>query len=349
MTSADAVRADAAVADDVWQPSYPVPKDEEARLAALRRPSRFSIRPRTNGSSAFRAWRRVCSICPVARITFVDEDRVWFKSCVGMQASQAPRGIAICSYAIMESRAVRGHRSGRAPHFRRQPAGVLRPEIPVLCRCADHAAGRVPGSARCAFSTPSRIRNFRARTALALADIAEIVVHELDLHRRLAEGEAALARSKSALDLARNTKRRFLAAVNHELRTPLNAISGFSQLMADEVHGPLGEARYKGYVNLIRDAGERLKTLIDHVIAYSSAGADEEALLEFDVATEEFLEACCLDLKGECAEREIKMTCRVSPEAPRFIRLDQMRAGEVVRQLANNGHHREPVGRGNRA
>lgn len=55
-----------------------------------------------------------------------------------------------------------------------------------------------------------------------------------------------------------------MARVNHELRTPLNAVIGFSEVMALEMFGPLGNERYQEYVGYIRDsASEVLKSAED--------------------------------------------------------------------------------------
>ncbi|KAB2940153.1 sensor histidine kinase KdpD [Hyphomicrobium sp.] len=55
-----------------------------------------------------------------------------------------------------------------------------------------------------------------------------------------------------------------MARINHELRTPLNAVIGFSEVMALEMFGPLGNERYQDYVRYIRDsAGELLKSAED--------------------------------------------------------------------------------------
>ena len=48
---------------------------------------------------------------------------------------------------------------------------------------------------------------------------------------------------------ANQSKTEFLANMSHELRTPLNAINGFSDIMKKELFGPLGDPRYKEYVN----------------------------------------------------------------------------------------------------
>lgn len=55
-----------------------------------------------------------------------------------------------------------------------------------------------------------------------------------------------------------------MARINHELRTPLNAVVGFSEVMALNMFGPLGNARYEEYVRHIRDsAGDLLKSAED--------------------------------------------------------------------------------------
>ena len=60
----------------------------------------------------------------------------------------------------------------------------------------------------------------------------------------------SLAKPKRLLDEARIkaeaanlAKSKFLANMSHELRTPLNAIMGFSEMIKDEVLGPVGNER----------------------------------------------------------------------------------------------------------
>ena len=47
--------------------------------------------------------------------------------------------------------------------------------------------------------------------------------------------------AKEAAEAANRAKSKFLASMSHELRTPLNAIIGFSELMKEQIIGPLAD------------------------------------------------------------------------------------------------------------
>lgn len=63
---------------------------------------------------------------------------------------------------------------------------------------------------------------------------------------------------------------RLTAHMSHELRTPLNAILGFSELMSNEVFGPLGASCYASYVRDIHNSGISLLKSADDALAITS-------------------------------------------------------------------------------
>jgi len=58
-----------------------------------------------------------------------------------------------------------------------------------------------------------------------------------------------------------------ISSMGHDLRTPLNAIIGFSDMMQQEMHGPLGSDRYQTYATHIRDSGLALLSAIEITLA----------------------------------------------------------------------------------
>ena len=80
-------------------------------------------------------------------------------------------------------------------------------------------------------------------------------------HERVAEAEA---------DLVERTN--FFAGLGHDLKTPLNAIIGFSELMKEEVRGPLPEA-YKEYPAIIHESSRDLMLLVDDILDLAKSEA----------------------------------------------------------------------------
>jgi signal transduction histidine kinase len=99
------------------------------------------------------------------------------------------------------------------------------------------------------------------------ASPASFEASEIDLERetqsRLAQS-ASVRRPRAAFEQKDRAWTDLMARVSHDLRTPLNAVMGFSEIMALEMFGPLGDKRYQDYVHHIRDsAAELLKSAED--------------------------------------------------------------------------------------
>lgn len=85
----------------------------------------------------------------------------------------------------------------------------------------------------------------------------------------------ALQNAKEEAEIANHAKSGFLAMISHELRTPLNAIIGFSEILNDEMFGPLGHKKYAGYVRDIRNSGQHLLGLINNILDLTKVEANE--------------------------------------------------------------------------
>jgi len=72
---------------------------ERRRLAALRR---YGILDTPEAEAFDRITDLVARLLdmPIALVTFVDEDRQWFKSCVGVEQRETPREVAFCDVNI---------------------------------------------------------------------------------------------------------------------------------------------------------------------------------------------------------------------------------------------------------
>jgi len=83
------------------------------------------------------------------------------------------------------------------------------------------------------------------------------------------EQERALRAALRQAEIANKMKAAFLAAMSHELKTPLNAVLGFSEIIRDEVLGPVGHEGYREYAGDIHQSGARLLAVINDVLDVS--------------------------------------------------------------------------------
>jgi signal transduction histidine kinase len=101
------------------------------------------------------------------------------------------------------------------------------------------------------------------------------------------EQERTLRAALRQAEIANKMKAAFLAAMSHELKTPLNAVLGFSEIIRDEVLGPVGHAGYREYAGDIHKSGARLLAVINDVLDVSRL---EGGLLTIEARNESALD-----------------------------------------------------------
>ena len=162
-------------------------------------------------------------------------------------------------------------------------------------------------------------------------DVTERHRAQQKLRGALAEAEEA-SRAKSA----------FLAAMSHELKTPLNAVLGFSEIIKDEVLGPISPERYRGYAEDIHASGKRLLTIVCDVldVAQLSGGA---ITLQPSTYTPKALidEAITLARRATKDERDVSVTI---PDIFPTVDVDSKRLRQAIANLVGNALKFTPPG-----
>ncbi|KZL08505.1 Non-motile and phage-resistance protein [Pseudovibrio axinellae] len=102
-------------------------------------------------------------------------------------------------------------------------------------------------------------------------------------------------------------KTRFLATMSHELRTPLNAILGFSEVMKDEVLGPMSNKLYLEYTRDINQSGQHLLNLINEILDLSRIEAGRYELQEEPVCLRDVAANCKHMMHMRAAEKNVEI------------------------------------------
>src|SRR5580692_12783889 len=79
------------------------------------------------------------------------------------------------------------------------------------------------------------------------------------------------------LDRVNRLKSEFLASMSHELRTPLHTIIGFTELLAEELEGPLNE-KQKRFLGHVHQDSQHLLELINDILDLSKIEAGQMEL-----------------------------------------------------------------------
>ena len=77
------------------------PANEEARIQALHGLNLLDSAPEERFDRLTRLAKRLFNV-PIALVTLVDKDRQWFKSCVGLDATETSRDVSFCGHAILK-------------------------------------------------------------------------------------------------------------------------------------------------------------------------------------------------------------------------------------------------------
>ncbi|WP_419912952.1 sensor histidine kinase [Hoeflea sp.] len=153
---------------------------------------------------------------------------------------------------------------------------------------------------------------------------------------------AELELAKSTSDEARRraeeanlAKSRFLASMSHELRTPLNAILGFSEVMKNEVLGPLENETYSEYVADIHRSGDHLLRLINEILDLSRIEAGRYSLNEEPVSMRNIAEDCIAMVELKAKNKNITINAQFERVLP-LVWADERSMRQVILNLLSN-------------
>ncbi|HZU32980.1 MAG TPA: PAS domain-containing sensor histidine kinase [Candidatus Angelobacter sp.] len=143
------------------------------------------------------------------------------------------------------------------------------------------------------------------------------------------------------IEQANRLKDEFLASMSHELRTPLHTIIGFSELLTEQLEGPLNEKQHRFIGHILQDA-RHLLNLINEVLDISKIESGrlelKREIFDFGHCVEEVLAG----LRPQAASKNIMLENKSSSQTTLYA--DRMRVKEILYNLLSNAVKFTPEG-----
>ena len=141
---------------------------------------------------------------------------------------------------------------------------------------------------------------------------------------------------------ASTAKSEFLANMSHELRTPLNAILGFSEIMKDEVIGPMENRTYKAYAGDIHSSGQHLLGLVNDILDLAKIEAGKLELKDDKFTVGALVSEGLRLFAIQAEQKRVRLVMDVDPAI--IVRWDLRAAKQTAINLVSNALKYTPPG-----
>lgn len=297
-------------------------QNETERLRALRKYDILDTPPESSFDHITKVASRMLKV-PIAMVSFVDNDRIWFKSHTGWDIHQVGREPGLCASAILSDdpyiveNAVKDHRT------------IANSLVTGGFGLRFYAA--VPLKVREGFNLGTlciidkKPRLLRDEEKEILSGLAGIVVDELDL--RLAARKA------------NDKQNQMLGMVAHELKNPLSTIPLYAGLLKDKIKG---NEDLENMCRHIEKASKRMQLLIDDILETARMQVNEIHLKKnyFDIAVI-IARVTAINLVLATAKNQ-KLFFDIADNV--MIHGDETRVAEICDNLINNAIKYSPPG-----
>ncbi|MDQ6843601.1 MAG: GAF domain-containing sensor histidine kinase [Bacteroidota bacterium] len=302
----------------------PLPADETSRLEALRS---YNILDTLSEQDYEDITLLAATICktPVSLITFIDEDRQWFKSHHGVSVSETTKEYAFCAHAlnspgepliVEDSR--KDARFANNPLVTNDPYVIFYTGMPLV-----NAEGFALGTLCVIDHHP---RKLSAEQISALETLSKQVVTLLEMRR----STIALQKTRDELEIRNKELEQFASIVSHDIKSPLSGISMANQILNEQFSEVLGKEG-ADIVNVSKRSADKIQALVDGILSYYKGGEHAGDIEEFNITA--FFESI-FSLLPANKKYELEY-----PRDGSSITMNKIQLDQIFSNLINNSIH----------
>jgi signal transduction histidine kinase len=300
---------------------------------------------------------------PISILGFIDQERHWFKSAVGLsrlglmnhlaQSRQLIRQESFCTQ-VVESHQILAINDTHKITNPTLAAGKLIQDYGIRAYLGApliDAAGNCLGALAVMDLVP---RNFTTRDIEFLQIIARWSMSEFERNRLLMQGKPEPSSFKSAPsftmyeeakdvkvtspspekrpDSTKQVKIELLAQLTQELRTPLTSVLGMASVLGREIYGPLS-TKQREYVDIIQHSGRYLLSLVNEIAELGAIDENANVLNITPVDIEMLCQQAINTLEEAANRREQDIRLSIEPGRSRIWPLDKDKVRQMLYHL----------------
>jgi len=204
----------------------------------------------------------ICDV-PVALISFVDEDRQWFKSHLGTSTSETLRAYSFCSHAIESPGEIMIVEDSRIderfmnnPYVTGDPEIVFYAGVPLVNE-KGFGLGTV-----CIID--NKVRTLGDSQIKALKILSSQVMNLLEVRKSNLELELLKVR----LETQNKDLQQFAMIVSHDIKSPLASVLLTNKIIKDSYSDKLGE-NFNNLISISDNSANKINSLVDGILSYS--------------------------------------------------------------------------------
>lgn len=242
--------------------SYPIPHNENERLAALASYHILDTPPEQEYEELALLAAEICQT-PISLIGMIDDKRHWFKSAIGTEMVENTKERAFCVHTILKPEEVlvvedmrKDVRFASNPLVTGDPNILFYAGVPLV-----NDEGFALGTLCVMDLMPKELT---AHQVSALKILAKQVITRMELQKKLAELETA----NEVLLEANTFIQKFASTTAHDIKNPLSSILLTSQLLQMRLRKD-GDERNMNLVDINISSTKKLLSLVDEMLEYS--------------------------------------------------------------------------------
>ncbi|MCF2948398.1 ATP-binding protein [Paraglaciecola aquimarina] len=259
---------------------------------------------------------------PITLISLVDPERQWFKSTVGIDATETSRDIAFCAHAIHQKDIFEVEDTLLDERFFDNPLVTSAPNIRFYAGTQlQTASGHAIGTLCVIDEKPSKLTEQQKQS---LEILGRAVISQMELRKKIKD-----------LKVATEHKTDFMSNMSHELRTPLNAIINFSQLLLDQVEQH-PDPKLTEYLENIDYSGKRLLSVVNSVLDINKIEAGKMPITLKPVDFADLIHHLERMLNIGAKNKQVKFSVSINKNVPEELVIDEALISQIVTNLVHN-------------